>query len=57
MHIVCEPSVHKGMPHRRFHGKTGTIIGQRGYAWMLQVTDGDSTKVVIARPQHLKAQK
>jgi large subunit ribosomal protein L21e len=57
VHIVCEPSVHKGMPHRRFHGKTGTIIGQRGYAWLLQVTDGDSTKVVIARPQHLKAQK
>jgi large subunit ribosomal protein L21e len=57
VHVVCEPGVHKGMPHRRFHGKTGTIIGQRGRAWLLEVTDGDSTKMVIARPQHLKAQK
>jgi large subunit ribosomal protein L21e len=57
VHVVCEPSTHKGMPHRRFHGKTGTIIGQRGRAWMLEVPDGDALKVVIARSQHLKAQK
>ena len=57
VHVVCEPSTLKGMPHRRFHGKTGTIIGQRGRAWLLEVNDGNSTKMVIARPQHLKAQK
>ena len=57
VHVVCEPSTQKGMPHRRFHGKTGTIIGQRGHAWLLEVTDGATKKVVIARPQHLKAQK
>ena len=57
VHIVCEPSIQKGMPHRRFHGKTGTVIGQRGRAWMLAIHDGNSEKVVIARPQHLKAQK
>jgi large subunit ribosomal protein L21e len=57
VHIVCEPSVHQGMPNRRFHGKTGTIVGQRGRAWLLQIRDGESTKTVIARPQHLKAQR
>jgi large subunit ribosomal protein L21e len=57
VHIVCEPSVHQGMPNRRFHGKTGTILGQRGRAWLLQIRDGESTKTVIARPQHLKAQR
>jgi large subunit ribosomal protein L21e len=57
VHVVCEPSVQKGMPHRRFHGKTGTVIGQRGRAWLLSIRDGDSEKVVIARPQHLKAQR
>jgi len=57
VHVVCEPSVQKGMPHRRFHGKTGTVIGQRGRAWLLEVRDGDKDKIVIARPQHLKAQK
>ena len=56
VHIVCEPSIHQGMPNRRFHGKTGTIVGQRGRAWLLQIRDGESTKTVIARPQHLKAQ-
>lgn len=56
VHVVIEPSIHKGMPHRRFHGKTGTIIGQRGRAWVLEVMDGDATKTIIARPQHLRAQ-
>lgn len=56
VHVVIEPSTHKGMPHRRFHGKTGTIIGQRGRAWMLEVRDGDTIKVLIARPEHLRAQ-
>jgi large subunit ribosomal protein L21e len=57
VHVVCEPSIQKGMPHRRFHGKTGTVIGQRGRAWVLRVRDGNAEKVVIARSQHLKAQK
>lgn len=57
VHIVCEPSIQKGMPHRRFHGKTGTVLGQRGRAWVLAIRDGNAEKVVIARPQHLKAQK
>jgi large subunit ribosomal protein L21e len=57
VHIVCDSSIQKGMPHRRFHGKTGTVVGQRGRAWMLAVPDGNSEKIVIARPQHLKAQR
>jgi large subunit ribosomal protein L21e len=56
VHVVIEPSIHKGMPHRRFHGKTGTVTGRRGRAWVLDVMDGDSCKTVIALPQHLKAQ-
>ncbi|OPX69799.1 MAG: 50S ribosomal protein L21e [Methanoregulaceae archaeon PtaB.Bin056] len=57
VHVVCEPSIQKGMPHRRFHGMTGTVVGQRGRAWLLSISDGESEKIVIARPQHLKAQK
>ncbi|HOT02955.1 MAG TPA: 50S ribosomal protein L21e [Methanolinea sp.] len=57
VHVVCEPSIQKGMPHRRFHGMTGTVVGQRGRAWLLSIRDGGSEKIVIARPQHLKAQK
>ncbi|MCC6054940.1 MAG: 50S ribosomal protein L21e, partial [Thermosphaera sp.] len=29
VHIVVNPSIHKGMPHRRYHGKTGEVIGRR----------------------------
>ena len=57
VHVVCEPSIQKGMPHRRFHGKTGTVLGQRGRAWVLSINDGNMEKVIIARPQHLKAQR
>ena len=57
VHIVVNSSVQKGMPHRRFHGRTGTVIGKRGRAWMLTIHDGNAEKTVIARPQHLKAQK
>jgi large subunit ribosomal protein L21e len=57
VHVVVEPSIQKGMPHRRFHGMTGTIVGQRGRAWLLSIRDGGKEKIVIARPQHLKAQR
>jgi large subunit ribosomal protein L21e len=57
VHIVCDSSIQKGMPHRRFHGKTGTVIGRRGRAWVLEIRDGNAAKIVIARPQHLKAQR
>ena len=57
VHLVLDSSVHKGQPHPRFHGKTGTIVGKRGRAWLLEIKDGNATKTVIARPQHLTAQK
>ncbi len=57
VHVVVEPSIQKGMPHRRFHGMTGTIVGQRGRAWLLSIHDGGKEKILIARPQHLKAQR
>jgi large subunit ribosomal protein L21e len=57
VNIVIEPSVQKGRPHRRFHGKTGIILEKRGQAYLIEVTDGNARKKVIARPEHLKAQK
>ncbi len=57
VHIDLDPSVHKGMPNPKFHGRTGTVIEQRGNAYLVTVTDGNALKTVIARPQHIKAQK
>jgi len=57
VHVLIDPSIHKGMPHPRFHGRTGEVIGKRGRAFMLKITDGDATKTIITYPEHLVAQK
>jgi large subunit ribosomal protein L21e len=51
--IILDPSTVKGMPHRRFHGKTGTVISKRGRAYVVNVHMGGYEKVVIARPEHI----
>ncbi len=56
VNIVIEPSVQKSRPHRRFHGKTGLVREKRGNAYLVEVADGNSTKKIITRPEHLKAQ-
>jgi large subunit ribosomal protein L21e len=53
VNIVIDPSIHKGMPFSRFHGKTGVVIGERGSAYEVSVKDGNKTKMVVARPEHL----
>ncbi len=57
VHIVVNPAVHHGMPHRRYHGKTGTIIGRRGKAYIVKVTLGDKEKTLFIRPEHLRPVK
>lgn len=51
--IKLEPSSHKGMPHPRFHGRVGVVIGTRGRAYIVQVRDGNSYKKLIVNPEHL----
>jgi large subunit ribosomal protein L21e len=53
VNIVIDPSVHKGMPFSRFHGKTGVVVGSRGAAFEVNIKEGDKTKMVVARPEHL----
>ena len=52
--IKINPSVHKGMPHRRYHGRVGVITDKRGRAYVIQVKQGNATKEIITRPEHLK---
>ena len=52
--IKIDPSIVKGMPHRRFHGKTGTVIAKRGRAYVIRAHMGGFEKVVIARPEHIQ---
>ena len=53
-HIYLDSSVHHGMPSIRFHGKTGTVIGTQGKAFVLAVKDGNKIKTVLAKPEHMK---
>jgi large subunit ribosomal protein L21e len=53
--IKVSSNQQKGMPFRRFHGKTGRVIEKRGRAYVIEIYDINSKKKVIARPEHLKA--
>jgi len=57
VHIVIEPSYHRGMPDPRFHGKTGTVVGRRGDSYVVQLNDGGKIKTFFIHPVHLRAQK
>jgi large subunit ribosomal protein L21e len=52
--IVIDGGQQKGMPHRRFQGKTGTITGKQGRAYVIAVKDGNMAKTVVALPEHLR---
>lgn len=52
--IDIEPSFHKGQPHPRFQGLTGTVTSTQGEAYVVTVRTGGKRKEVIARPEHLK---
>ena len=52
--IKIDPSFHKGMPHRRYHGKIGVIEGKRGRAYEVAVTQGKAIKHIIVLPEHLQ---
>lgn len=55
--IKTEPSIHKGMPHRRYHGKVGTIIEKRGRSYVVSVKQGKAIKEIFVRPEHLEPYK
>jgi len=51
--ILLDASVHKGMPHRRYHGRSGTIQEKRGKSYVVSVEMGKQTKQIIAKPEHI----
>jgi large subunit ribosomal protein L21e len=52
--VKIDPSVQKGMPHRRYHGKIGVVVGKRGQSYVLSVAQGEAAKEIIVRPEHLE---
>jgi large subunit ribosomal protein L21e len=55
--IKLDPSVHKGMPHRRFHGHIGVIVDKRGKSYVVNVSQGNAIKEIIVRPEHITPHK
>ncbi|MGA2308411.1 MAG: 50S ribosomal protein L21e [Candidatus Bathyarchaeia archaeon] len=55
--VKIDSSVHKGMPHRRYHGKVGIILNKRGRSYVVSVSQGDAIREIIVRPEHLEPWK
>ncbi len=51
--VKIDPSVHKGMPHRRYHGRIGVIANKKGGSYVVNVTQGKAVKEIIVRPEHI----
>ena len=54
VYIVADPAIHKAMPHRRYHGKVGTVVGKRGRAYIVQLKVGSKIKTLFLLPEHLR---
>ena len=52
--IRMDSSVQKSMPHKRFHGKIGTVKEKRGRGYVVSVPQGNSIKEIITRAEHLE---
>jgi large subunit ribosomal protein L21e len=45
------------MPHKRYHGKVGTVIEKRGRSYVVSVAQGKAVREIIVRPEHLEPYK
>jgi large subunit ribosomal protein L21e len=57
VHLKIDPSVPDGRYHPRFDGQTGTVVGQQGAAYQVQINDGGKDKTLIVKPAHLTRQE
>lgn len=52
--ISIDSSFHKGMPHRRYHGKIATVVSKRGRSFELETSKGNKKVRLLVRPQHMR---
>ncbi len=52
--LVANSCYQTGMYHPRFHGKVGTVKGNQGNCYMVEINDGNKSKLLIVHPVHLK---
>ncbi len=52
--VIIDPRQHKGLPHRRYHGKVGRVVESGRRSVTLEVKLGKKTKTLITRLDHVK---
>lgn len=52
--IDIESAVHKGMPHPRYEGRSGIVIGMQGRVYKVAVMDGGIRKIFLSNAVHLR---
>ncbi len=52
--IHIDGRLHSGMPHPRYQGRTGTIVGTQGRAFKVEIADGSKRKTLLVAPEHLR---
>jgi len=53
VHIDIWPDAIGTAPHRRYQGKTGTIVGIRGRAYLIEIPVGGKKRLIITTKEHL----
>lgn len=54
VYLVAEPSMHRGLFHPRFYGKSGVVLGKRGSCYEVRIYDINKPKRIITHPVHLR---
>jgi len=57
VHLSLDPSVQDGRFHPRFNGQTGTVAGEQGQAYKVEISDDGVEKTVIVKPAHIQIQE
>ena len=52
--IDQEPAIHAAMPHPKYKGRVGTVIGMQGKAYKVEMWDGGVRKVFLSAPVHIR---
>ena len=55
--VHIDSSVHAGLPGLRYKGKTGTVIGKQGSAFLVEVNVGKHSRILVVGPAHLRISK
>jgi large subunit ribosomal protein L21e len=47
----------QNIPHPRFQGRSGQVVGKQGRAYFVQIFDGSMEKKLLVNPEHLVSLK